>query len=345
MNGTMFVLGGTGFIGREAVIQGRQAGWQVKALVRSEAGAVTLRQAGAQPVVGDLYQPESWAAEARDSTALIDLTQPRFPTRLSRSAIRSLSAKRQAMTRATLTALQRSPVEARPVFFSVSGADDLEPDLENTVSEHSVLRGHPRGFAHIGIPVRQLVEAAGIEATYVYFGNLVYGPGKVFADQYVTGLRNGSARIVGKGANRLPLTHVTDAAGALVHLAALPRTELVGRTLPHGWNRYDTARTARLYRNAYGRQSARSGPRLAGRAGRGGDRRRNDHARRACRSIGAARDGVPFSLSIVPGGRSSDVNDAPPRAINDSIVAAPASQHHLLELVIRARPVATRRAN
>lgn len=230
MNGTMFVLGGTGFIGREAVIQGRQAGWQVKALVRSEAGAVTLRQAGAQPVVGDLYQPESWAAEARDSTALIDLTQPRFPTRLSRSAIRSLSAKRQAMTRATLTALQRSPVEARPVFFSVSGADDLEPDLENTVSEHSVLRGHPRGFAHIGIPVRQLVEAAGIEATYVYFGNLVYGPGKVFADQYVTGLRNGSARIVGKGANRLPLTHVTDAAGALVHLAALPRTELVGRT-------------------------------------------------------------------------------------------------------------------
>jgi nucleoside-diphosphate-sugar epimerase len=86
------------------------------------------------------------------------------------------------------------------------------------------------GFALFGIPVGQLVEASGIEATYVYFGNLVYGPGKVFADQYITGLKKGSACVVGKGTNRLPLVHMTDAARALVHLAGLPRTQLVGRT-------------------------------------------------------------------------------------------------------------------
>ncbi len=230
MNKTLFILGGTGFIGHETVIQAVQAGWQVKALARSEEGANKLRQVGAHPVIGDISQPTGWIAEVRGSTALIDLTQPKFPRRLSRSAIQSLSAERQNMTRTTLEALQRLPTQEQPIFFSVSGADDLQPDAQSTISERSPLRTRPRGFAHIGIPVRRLVEASGVETTYIYFGNLVYGPGKVFADQYINGLKRGSARIIGKGTNRLPLLHVTDAARALVHLAGLPRTELAGRT-------------------------------------------------------------------------------------------------------------------
>ena len=165
---TMFVLGGSGFIGHEAVIQAVQAGWQVKALVRSEEGANKLRQIGAHPVLGDAYQPGMWIAEAEGSFALIDLTQPRFPKRLTRSAIRSLSTARQAMTRAELEALRKLRTEERPIFFSVSGADDLQPDVQGTISERSRLRGHPRGFAYVGIPVRQLVETSGIDATYVY---------------------------------------------------------------------------------------------------------------------------------------------------------------------------------
>lgn len=230
MNRTLFLPGGTGFIGHEVVIQAVQAGWQVKALVRSEEGANKLQQAGAHPVVGDIYRPETWIVAARGCTALIDLTQPKFPKRLSRSAIKALSAERQAMTRAILQALQGLPAEERPIFFSVSGADDLQPDAQGTISERSPQRSHPRGFAHIGLPARRLVEASGIEATSVYFGNLVYGPGKVFADRYITGLKHGSARIIGKGTNRLPLVQVTDAARALVHLAGLSRTELVGHT-------------------------------------------------------------------------------------------------------------------
>lgn len=230
MSKTMFILGGTGFIGHEVVIQAVEARWQVKALVRSEVGASKVRQIDALPVVGNIYQPDAWIAEVQGSTVLIDLTQPRLPKRWSRSAMKSLSTERQAMTRAMLEALRRLPAEKRPVFFSVSGADDLQPDAQGTISQHSLIRDHPRGFAYIGIPVRHLVETSGIEATYVYVGSLVYGPGKVFADLVITALRNGSARIIGAGTNRVPLIHVTDAARALVHLAGLPRTELVGHT-------------------------------------------------------------------------------------------------------------------
>lgn len=74
MNKTLFVLGGTGFIGHEVVIQAVQAGWHVKALVRSEEGANKLRQVGAQPVVSDISQPETWVAEVRGSSVMIDLT-------------------------------------------------------------------------------------------------------------------------------------------------------------------------------------------------------------------------------------------------------------------------------
>ena len=65
MNKTLFILGGTGFIGHEVVIQAMQAGWHLKALVRSEEGANKLQQVGAHPVVGDIHRPETWIAEAR----------------------------------------------------------------------------------------------------------------------------------------------------------------------------------------------------------------------------------------------------------------------------------------
>lgn len=230
MNKTLFITGATGFIGHETVVEGVKAGWQVKGLVHDEKHTDALHNIGATPVVGDVHEPQTWIAEVRGANAFIDLVQPKFPKRLSRKAIREISTQRQAMTRAMLDALRSLPADKRPLFISVSGADDLQPDAQNGISHDSVLRSQPRGFAHIGIPVRKLIEASGLDATYVYFGNLVYGPGKVFAEQFVTGLKNGTARVVGNGKNRLPIVHVTDAARALVHLAALAETKGVRRT-------------------------------------------------------------------------------------------------------------------
>jgi hypothetical protein len=71
-----------------------------QALVRSEEHAGEVRQMGALPVLGNIYRPETWIAEVQGSTALIDLMQPRLPKRLSRSAVKSFSAERQAMQQA-----------------------------------------------------------------------------------------------------------------------------------------------------------------------------------------------------------------------------------------------------
>lgn len=229
-NRTLFVLGGAGFIGHTAVVEAIRAGWQVKTIVRSEKKAEELRQIGAQPILGDVTQPQEWIREAQGARALIDLVQPKLPQRLTRRVMLNISAERQAITGKVIAALRSLPAEERPILFSISGADDLRPDAERRISHTSPLRTKPYGFGNIGIPVRRLIETSGLDATYIHFGNIVYGPGKIFADLYVNGLAKGSANVIGSGTNRLPLIHVTDAARALVHLAGLPRTNLVQKT-------------------------------------------------------------------------------------------------------------------
>jgi nucleoside-diphosphate-sugar epimerase len=229
MNPTLLVIGGTGFIGREVVAEALRQDWAVRALARSDEAGSALTAAGAQAVRAEVGDASEWQDQARGAKALIDLVQPKFPKRLGRSAARRISTERQAITRSVLSTLAGIPAPERPLLFFVSGADDLEPD-QGTITHESPLRSEPEGFAEIGVPVRRLIEQSGIDAAYVYFGVMVYGPGKVFADVYVKGLKKRRAPIIGSGANRLPLTYVTDAARALVHLAGLPRAELAGRS-------------------------------------------------------------------------------------------------------------------
>jgi nucleoside-diphosphate-sugar epimerase len=226
---TVFMIGGTGFIGRAVVSEALERGFQVRALARSESAASSLRSAGAEPVRGDAQKP-SWIEQARGADVLIDLVQPSLPKRMSRRAMRGVAAERTVATAAVLAALERLPGGERPVYFSISGADDLDPDGRGVISHESALRSGDSGFAVIGVPVRRLVEGSGVEAAFVHFGVMVYGPGKSFADIYVKGLRKGRAAVIGAGENRLPLTHVSDAARALVHLAGLRRGELAGST-------------------------------------------------------------------------------------------------------------------
>jgi len=230
MTRTLFILGATGFIGRATVAAAIEAGWRVTALARSDEGVARLHAAGARPVLGDVAQPGAWIDEARGATALIDLVQPKLPTRMSRSAMDRVSQERQAGTAGILTALRGLPAAERPLLFSISGIDDLQADGRGVVDHRSPLRDGPRGFGRIGIPVRRLIEQSGLDTAYLYLG-FVYGPGKVFAAQYVDGLRAGKAPVVGRGDNYLPLTHVEDVARAIVHLAGQPRAALVGRNV------------------------------------------------------------------------------------------------------------------
>ncbi|MFL5780882.1 MAG: NAD-dependent epimerase/dehydratase family protein [Thermoleophilaceae bacterium] len=59
-----FVTGGSGFIGGHLIRRLARDGWGVRALVRSERSADVVREAGAEPVNGDLEQVEAMRAGA-----------------------------------------------------------------------------------------------------------------------------------------------------------------------------------------------------------------------------------------------------------------------------------------
>lgn len=229
MSKLLFLLGGTGFIGRELAREAVAAGWSVKALARSEEGAAALAHCGAHVIRGDAETPAAWIAQAGGADVCIDLIQPRLPVRLGMRAIRAVSRYRQSVTQALLDAVRSLPAAQRPLYFNVSGLDDLLPDERGLLSHRSPLRRQPLGFAHVGLPVRQRVEAAGVPACHVHLG-IVYGPGKGFAEHVLPKLARGRMPIIGAGNNRLSVIHVVDAARALVHLAGRERESLRGRT-------------------------------------------------------------------------------------------------------------------
>ena len=217
MKRTIFVLGAAGYIGKSVVQAALSAGWRIKALVRTSASASLITGLGGISVIGDALNIDSWIEETRGCQLIIDLIQPVLPKRLSKRVIQTLARYRIGVTHAIVTALKRLPENDRPLFMNVSGVDDLAPDTEGNISHRSALVKQLKGFAHIGVPVREQVESAEIKALYVYLGT-VYGPGKAFAETIVPGLIKRRMPIIGSGSNHLALIYVEDAARAIVHL-------------------------------------------------------------------------------------------------------------------------------
>ena len=228
MQKTLFVLGATGFIGTHFVKNAVAAGLQVQALIRTEGQRAALEALGARCVLGNAQQPAAWIEQVAGAAILIDLVQPALPKRLTLAAIQQVASQRLVMTAAMVEALRTLPAAHRPLWLSASGVDDLTPDADGMVRSSSALSAALRGFAHIGVPIRRLMErhAPEIPCAFVYLGT-VYGPGKAFADDLFPALQQGRLRLPGRGHNRMAVIHVEDAAAGLVALCARPRAALV----------------------------------------------------------------------------------------------------------------------
>ncbi len=226
MENIMFVLGASGFVGQRVVKEALASGWKVKALARSADSAQQLAATGAEIVYGSADNSRDWVDQLRGARVVIDLLQPKIPSRLTQQRVKVVSEERQRLTRELLSALNELPKQQRPLLISVSGTDDFSPDEHSRVTSYTPIRSDLVGFAHIGVPVRRLVEKSGVDATFAYLAS-VYGPGKTFADIIIPRIVNGRWRVLGDGRNRMPLVHVEDAARALVHIASMQRTDVL----------------------------------------------------------------------------------------------------------------------
>jgi nucleoside-diphosphate-sugar epimerase len=201
----VFVTGGTGTIGSAVVAELLSNGHAVLALARSEDSARTLKDAGAEPLRGEIADLDVLRAGAAQSDGVISLA---FSRDYSTDGLAQAIAQESAALAALGSELTGS---GRPIV-TVSGTPWV-PGRASTEADPLPTDGPVGGR---GRSVNALLELAsrGVRTSAVRMPRTVHNEGKggfagLLADQ---ACRTGVAGYPGDGTQRWPAVHALDAA-------------------------------------------------------------------------------------------------------------------------------------
>jgi nucleoside-diphosphate-sugar epimerase len=202
----VFVTGGTGTIGSAVVAELLANGHTVLALARSDASAQTLKNAGAEPLRGEIADLDVLRAGAAQSDGVISLAFSRDysdPDGLAQAV---------AQESAAIAALGNALIDSDRPIVSVSGTPWVpgRPSIEtDPLPTDGPVGGRGRS-------VNALLELAsrGVRATAVRMPRTVHNAGTggfagLLTDQ---ARRTGVAGYPGDGTQRWPAVHALDAA-------------------------------------------------------------------------------------------------------------------------------------
>lgn len=223
----VFVAGASGAIGRPTVRRLVEAGHEVVGMTRSEERAAEIRQAGAEAVVCDAFDPEGLreaVAAARPEVVLHALTALPSEFKPKADYLAATNRVREEGTRNLVAAAQaagarRIVAESVAFFYEPEGGWIKD-------EEASLFRDPPGRFAAACDALmaleREVLEAEDLEGVVLRFG-WFYGPGTYYERGGTLAEETLKRRnpIVGNGAGMFSFVHVEDAADAYV--AALDR--------------------------------------------------------------------------------------------------------------------------
>jgi uncharacterized protein len=220
---SVFVLGGTGFIGTEVVKALTSRHDKVYGLARSAASELKLTELGVTPIRGDVYQPAQWLANLPPVDYAINVLgffNDAMPKRLSVSFAARCHEKYTHWARTLLDLAKKKDIKA---VVHVSGTTIYEEGSLDWVTENTPLRYTPHGFNRIArSATRMIVEGinAGLPIIVAVAPNVVYGPvpGSSFEQIFVEPVRKNQMGITGSGTNYIPTGHVVDVGRAVAHV-------------------------------------------------------------------------------------------------------------------------------
>jgi nucleoside-diphosphate-sugar epimerase len=215
---TMFVTGGSGFIGSSFVRHALDAGKNVQVLTRSEKSAERVRASGATPVMGDMLRSGAWQTVAAQASIVVHLAQPEtYGTRVTRQRALNFRQERLKMDANLLDSLKPDVVQ-RVIYVGGTSYYGLQGD--QLVDETAIPQ--PKGWGPYIAPAIEALNsyhARGLPISLA-FPSWVYGPGSWFIEYTLEPLTKGKPIIKLPGTARtISFVHVEDVARALVHLS------------------------------------------------------------------------------------------------------------------------------
>ena len=218
----VFVAGATGAIGRPLVPRLLAAGHEVAGMTRSPERAATLRDAGAEAVVADVYDAEGLVRALRDARPEVvvnELTDipPVIDLRRYEQAMAGLNRIRTEGYRNLVSAARESGAR-RLVAESIAFV--YAPGKGPATEDDAVWHDAPEPFAttlRATLEGERTVLESGLDALVLRYG-WFYGPGTQYAGHGATATMIRARRypVVGGGEGVSSFIHVDDAADATV---------------------------------------------------------------------------------------------------------------------------------
>jgi nucleoside-diphosphate-sugar epimerase len=223
---SLFITGGSGYIGSTVIKEALAQGYTVTALSRRESSDDHLRFLGATPVRGDLKAHDVLTREASKASVVINIADSISDSFASDSG-KMPPEDRFRVNNGGIAALAEGlKGSGKPLILTSGSLTAMtDPDGKETNEDSP---GWPEGH-----PFHQSHEAAnlaykddGIRVCYVCLAPYVYGNGgsgvKLFLQNY---LRAGAGMYIDDGKARITTVHVEDAARLYLLLAENPKAE------------------------------------------------------------------------------------------------------------------------
>ncbi|NNC76130.1 MAG: NAD(P)H-binding protein [Acidimicrobiia bacterium] len=217
----VFVLGGTGAIGRPAVDSLVAAGHDVEALARSDESAAKLRSAGAEPVSVSIFDRAGLTDAFSGHDAVVNLTTAQ-PSTFTFIFLRAWRNTERIRTEGSAAVVDAALAAGVPVVIQESVVMVCRDNGDQWVDETTPVDHYPMAVGnHAAEASANRFTDAGGNGIVARFG-FFYGTGAQHADDFLTMARRGIVPVIGRPDSYLSSIHVDDGGRAVAALLDVP---------------------------------------------------------------------------------------------------------------------------